>query len=278
MKPYIIDGSLQDDAVWYKRPHDEITWKALACRTNEMRDLVVCSGARVVMAESIPNHVYGYRYLEPDHLVSPWTPEVLLAVDCVSHVAQHYDRWCGRGARALPAWADPGLTLTDGERVYDGAARLFADLGLHEWGAFARTEKEKFLKRAAWQTAGTEGWVPFQVDINSPSLFLDVTGPAVWQTIVDAIVEDGSHDKDFIAHMRMASLEYIVKEIPGPHGNPYRQHDPESPFGYGTSTQMPSFGYRREHRSETLFVGWAAAVMPGWDLLGERFWPLNMED
>ena len=66
------------------------------------------------------------------------------------------------------------------------------------------------------------------------------------------------------------ALDYIQREIPGPHSDPTRLHLPGNPLGYGTSLTMPSFGYRREHRSEQLFVGWAAAHQM--DLFNEELW------
>lgn len=278
MRTYLIDGTRHSQEVWYALSHNERAWRGLVCCSTQMRETCIRHEVREIMAESTSSHVYGYRYLEPEDLNSPWTPELLLAVEEVSHVAQHYARWASHGSVVLPIWAEvQDVKLPDGERLYAGALQLFTEAELTDWATWVIKEREKFRKRIAWRTAGTEGWVPFQVDINSPPLFLDVTGPAVWQTIVDAIVEYRSHDKSFVEHMKMASIEYIVNEIPGPHGNPFRKFDLESPFGYGTSTQMPSFGYRREHRSEVLFVGWATAVMPQWDLLGPRFWPSETE-
>ena len=102
-------------------------------------------------------------------------------------------------------------------------------------------------------------WVPFQVDINSPSLFLTVDSPEVWQQVIDAMRADpGKRDImwHFLQNMRMASVQYIKSSLPP---------------NYGVSTEIPSFGYRREHHSEQLFVGWAAAH--GMDLFNEKQWP-----
>ena len=256
MKPLLIDGILHNDSLWFGLPDAERTWRSIACQSNAAREQFVHPDVVKTMGASTSDHVYGYRYLEPEHLLPPWTPGRLLVIDGVSHVASHYK-----------SWADSG------ERIYEEAIQVFEEAGLPDYVEWVRAEREKFRKLTAWLTCDHTGWKPFQVDINWPSLFLNVTGPDVWQSIVDTLVADGSHDKDFVAHMKMASIDYVVKKIPGPHGNPYRKHDPESPLGYGVSTRMPSFGYRREHRSDTLFTGWAAAVMPQWDLLGDRFWP-----
>lgn len=274
MKPLVIDGSRHKDEAWYALPTEEMVWRDMACRSKVARAMFLHPDVVSVLTGSTSNHAYGYRYLEPEHLLPPWTPELLLAVDKVSQVAARYKAWSEHRGRDFPAWAvETDKELSDGERLYAGAIKLFEGVGLQDYLLWAASEREKFRKRVAWATCDHAKWKPFQVDINSPSLFLDVTGPDVWQVIVDTFISDGMYGKDFVANMQMASLDYVMKEIPGPHGNPYRKHDPDSPLGYGVSTAMPSFGYRREHRSETRFAGWVAAAMPEWDLLGDRFWP-----
>lgn len=274
-----IDGSRDDDATYHKLMGTiREDWRTVATCTSVMRDAVVRPEVRAVMAESTHNHVYGYRYLEPEHLVPPWTPALLLNIRWAQTVASHYKSWDKLGDHPWPWWDGPDVsdpTASTGERVFQVALHTFREAGLLYWVAWTEAQRETYRKRVAWKTADLSRWVKFQVDINSPSLFLDVTGPDVWQVIVDAMVEDDRAlvAKEFLQEMRMASVQYIKDELPGPHGDATRKHEPGMVFGYGTSTTMPSFGYRREHRTDTLFVGWAAAVMPEWDLFGPAFWP-----
>lgn len=272
-----IDGSRDDNGVYYKLTSSSEDWRAIATSTPEMCNTVVCAEARAVMAESAHNHVFGYRYLEPEHLVAPWTPALLLNLRWVQTVTGHFKFWNEVGEFQYPWWdgpdpSDPTLSL--GERTFQIAEATFRQAGIGV--SWVEAMREVYRKRVAWLTADVSRWVPFQLDINWPSLFLDVKGPADWQTVVDAVLADKSYSaKEFLQEMRMASIQYIKDELPGPHNDATRKHESGMTFGYGTSTTIPSFGYRREHRTETLFVGWAAATMPEWDLFGDAFWPSN---
>lgn len=274
---FLIDGSRDDDATYYQRPDVTHDWRSIATCSTAMRDTVLRPEVRAVMAESTHHHVYGYRYLEPEHLVEPWTPALLLNIQWVQTMVSHYPSWNKLGDHPWPWWDGPDVsdpTATTGERVFQVALHTFRQAGLDEWVAWGEAQRETYRKRVAWLTADVTRWVPFQLDINSPSLFIDVKGPADWQVVVDAVLAEKTYSaKEFLQQMRMASLQYIKDELPGPHTDATRKHDPGMSFGYGTSTTMPSFGYRREHRTDILFIGWAAATMSGWDLFGPAFWP-----
>lgn len=193
-------------------------------------------------------------------------------------LVEHYAHWDQKGDPSeflhYLWWPDvrQDHRITKGEQAFalvlDACLRSGADPSDIE------SRLERYRKRVGWLHTKVP-WTAFQVDINSPSLFLDVTGPDVWQVIIDAFRDEDpmfAHADiwEFLQNMRMASLDYIEKSIPGPHGDPGRVHEPTSPLGYGTSTTMPSFGYRREHKSEHRFAGWAAAH--GMDLFNPDLW------
>lgn len=239
--------------------------------------------------------------ITPQDLLPPWTPELLLGVQRADRLVRDYVHWHENGisGRPLHRWDWPDVqedpNLTRGEQAFELILTLLREGGLGEdlqrhpskfgwwggtpgapepwnWVSWVEQRRECYRKRVGWLELDLP-WTPFQVDINSPSLFLDVTGADVWQVIVDAFREDDSQGPqmwEFLQNMRMASLDYIEREIPGPHADPNRKHDPDSPLGYGTSLSMPSFGYRREHRSEQLLVGWAAAH--NMDLFNQEVW------
>lgn len=265
MAEFKIDRSRHDDAVWYGLPFLERTWRDVACSSNEMRDLVVRPEVREAMAQSVSAHVYGYRYLEPEHLVPPWAPALLVAMDRVQAAVGHYKSWSVPGEFREVWWtgedtSDPSLST--GERTFQIAERMFSEAGLPDIVAWVGAAREVFRKRVRLMALDVR-WVPFQVDINSPSVFCTVSGPDVWQTVVDAMVADRKDEaRSFLENMRMASLKAVA----------------ELPSSYLVSQEVPSFGYRREHTNPALFVGWAAATMPEADLFGPTFWPAQGSD
>lgn len=261
-----IDGSRDNDE-WYKRTQEERIWRAVASDSTKMRACVLRPEVRAVMEESIHNHVYGYRYLEPEHLDAPWTPSLLLNIWWVRKMVAHYQSWNKLGDHPWPWWdgadvSDP--TASTGERVFQVALHTFRQAGLDDWVAWVEVQREKYRRRVTWLAADRAGWVPFRIDLNSPSLILDVTGPADWQVVVDAVLAEELrlNPKTFLRQMR-ASISQ----------DETRKHEPGMPFGYETSTKMSSFGYRWKHRTDSLFVEWVAATMPDLDLFGPDFWP-----
>lgn len=234
--------------------------------------------------------------LTPADLVAPWTPELILLLCRVDSIVEHYKHYdeLGRNNHLLHAAWFPDLyednAMTHGEQMFAVILDTLRATGLGQdtirhnrygdttrwnWIEWVEARRERFRKRVKWlRLRAHTRWTLFQVDINSPSLFLDVTGPDVWQVIVDAFRDDESFRYrdmwSFLQNMQMASLDYIQKELPGPHLDETRVHDSGMPLGYGTSLNMPSFGYRREHRSEQRLAGWAAAH--GMDLFNPQIW------
>lgn len=231
--------------------------------------------------------------LHQSDLLEPWTPRLILHLDHLVRLVEHYPQWDREGdpSSRLPVRFGWGAEVhedhraTVGEQVFALILADFQEAGLGRatqvitngrflswnWVSFIESRRARYRKRVGWLHAKVP-WTPFQVDINSPSLFLDVTGPDVWQVIVDEFCDEPS-GRDiwaFLQNMQMASLAYIEKSIPGPHDDPDRLHEPTSPKGYGTSMTIPSFGYRREHRSEHRLAGWAA--VHGMDLFNPALW------
>jgi len=212
--------------------------------------------------------------IQESDLNPPWTPELLLNQYRMEKVLEHYRTISEDYPEAsLRPWWIPEASGEDIPRaIFEQVTRSYREAGMTGMVIWTQTQMRKFERRVSLLHSDPK-WVKFQVDINWPSLFLDVDGPDVWQVIVDAFQKEGDRDwRDFLKNMRMASLDYVQKEIPGAHDEKGRVHIPDMPLGYGVSTTIPSFGYRREHRSEILFVGWAASVMPwtnlfssGWD-------------
>lgn len=281
--------------------HDEAVWRSVVdmlCRYRGQRHL----GVVTPEAQARLDGTREWRdSLEPEDLQAPWTPRLVLMLSRVGRIVEHYKRWNEPGDPSKPVhvfwWPetlqDAGTTV--GEQAFELILSAFRDAGLDQdtlkraqaswwdhsitddtepwnWVSYIEGQRDRYRKRVSWLDSDMP-WTPFQVDINSPSLFLDVTSPDVWQVLVDAFRDDEQKaDRmwDFLRNMRMASVEYIKGELPGPHADPSRKHDPALPLGYGTSTTMPSFGYRREHRTDHLFVGWAAAH--NMDLFNEDLW------
>lgn len=257
---------------------DEELWRNLA-------NHLVRQGHRDIM--DAPAN--GDEALAPGDLTPPWTPESLLHLGRIRRIVDHFETWHTSSSSFTELWwpdraFDPATS--HGEQAFQVILDHLAERGLDRdttrtrygqttpwsWKAYVEGQRARYRRRVAWLGKDVP-WTPFQVDINSPSLFLDVTSPAVWQVIIDAFVDDDRRRDDlwgFLQNMRMASVEYIQNELPGPHGDPTRAHDPAMPLGYGTSTTMPSFGYRREHRTDIVFAGWAAAH--NMDLFNPSLW------
>ncbi len=250
------DGSLEDNAIWYALPLSEILWRETAQQLNLLS-----------LSE--------YRYAEESDLPSPWTKDLLLAYRWVRTVTRQYAIWCSplEIGSVWPLADATGWEKPAAERVYATARGLFEKAGLLEYVAFV-DKNQRFYQQAIHFMDANLKWEPFQIDLNSPSLFMLVGSADQWFYIVDQVVQERGvvSAREFLQNMHMASLEYIYREIPGAHGDPNRIHEDGNPLGYGVSTDTPSFGYRREHRTEIVFAGWAAATMPHLDLFGPMFW------
>lgn len=248
------DGSLEDNAIWYALPLSEILWRETANHLNLLSS--------------------DYRYAEESDLPSPWTKDLLLAYRWVRTVTRQYAIWCSplEIGSVWPLPDEMGVDQPAAERVYAAAHALFEKAGLLEYVSFVE-KSQRFYRQAIHLMDANLKWEPFQIDLNSPSVFMLVDSADQWFYIVDQVIQERGVDsaKRFLQSMHMASLEYIYREIPGSHDDPHRVHEEGNPLGYGVSTEVPSFGYRREHRSEIVFAGWAAATMPHLDLFGSMF-------
>jgi len=191
-----------------------------------------------------------YRYLEPGDLAPPWTPELLTRIAGAKTIAGAYAHW-----------------RDEGEGIYRALLSDLEAKGLQDWVPGVLKHRARFRKRVQWLALETP-WVPFQVD--GGGVFLDVTSPDVWQVVVDTVREEFPRWRDFLGRMRMGDLDYIKAKIPGPHGDKSRLAVPGMVLGYGVSTTIPTFGYRREHRSEVRLAGWSAATQK-LDLFGEAW-------
>jgi len=237
------------------------------------------------------NEYSNHWYLEPDDLVVPWTPTLLLLVKAVEYTVGDYKHWNDVGDLRWDWWdgGDPSdPKATRGERVFQVAEAAFRAAGLDDawqydghydgentprvpcsWPGWVEGQRRIYRRRVRWLDSDMH-WVPFQVDFNSIG-FYTVDAPHVWQVIVDLVRQDhGTAWDGFLGEARMGDLRYIRSEIPGPHVDLTRKHEPRMPLGYGASTKMPTFGYRREHRSEIVLAGWAAAN--DMDLFNDSTW------
>jgi hypothetical protein len=228
---------------------------------------------------------------EESDLLAPWTPDLLVAISLVSRVAEQYDAWTKIGDVQTHRWFRdteinlPHLAaLASGEKVFARAIEMFTEAGLDKhtctttsWATgaevvttepysfveYVEEKREVYRKRVAWMSADMK-WVPFQMDSNSLGFYPDINSPDVWQVIVDkARDEEGERWAEFLGNMKMASVAYLT-------GEDRPEHHPAIPASYGISTKKPSFGYRREHRSDTVLHIWAKAV--GLDLLNPEVW------
>lgn len=260
-----IDGSRDGDAWVRSTSHLDRAW----------RDLVHQHGYQCVREElraDLAKTYYGYRYLEPEDLAAPWTPTLLLCCYWALVLAYKYEAW--HRLQHLPDGLPPSEETegSTGERAFATIIRSLTEAGLHATARWAESRRDVFRQRVAWLN-DRQGWVKFQVDLNSPSIFMVVEGPDQWHRIVEDVRAEKPDARHFLEGMRMASVRYIQRELPGPHADPTRKHIEGMPLGYGIRTDTPSFGYRREHLTDHLFVGWAAATMPKYDLFGTAFWP-----
>src|SRR3990167_8172103 len=83
-----VDGSLHDEEVFYQLGWRETTWRGLAGNSGLIN---TCQFVLPEIFEQLRvEHIYGYRYLKPEHLQPPWTPELLLHINTVNRVLVHY--------------------------------------------------------------------------------------------------------------------------------------------------------------------------------------------
>lgn len=225
-------------------------WRHVACMDNTMRETCLRPEALSRPANN----------LTEGDLRSPWTPDLLLGLWWVQAVTQAYDHWST--ADEPPEWLTRNRASSAKgsipEQVFETAGRKLAKAALSSFVSWVMWQAAIYTRRVL-HLRSNERWVPFQIDLNSPSIFRLIERPDQWQVVVDECQEDkgSSSSMSFLRDMAMASVSYIEEHIPG---------------SYGVSTSTPSFGYRREHQSPVLFVGWATSVMPANDLFGSRFW------